>query len=68
MSSRLLDAGQIDWLVETMHKLSNGTSRMATGAVGKNIDLENHSFVVRSRRDGETCEAREFDELCTLLE
>jgi len=188
----LLDAGQIDWLVETIHKLSNGTSRMATGAVGKNIDLyqvnctyfdalgrdetayllarliqffapgipqvyyvgllagqndvelfrrtgvgrdinrhyyerdeieqrlaapvvqklfalirfrnrhpafcgtfellpsaesvleirrrhqdavaelaidlENHSFVVRSRRDGETREAREFDELCTLLE
>jgi len=35
----LLDAGQIDWLVETIHRLSNGTSRLATGAVGKNIDL-----------------------------
>ena len=35
----LLDAGQIDRLVETIHKLSNGTSRMATGAVGKNVDL-----------------------------
>ncbi|MCP4332669.1 MAG: hypothetical protein GY785_08440 [Gammaproteobacteria bacterium] len=32
------------------------------------VNLEDHSFVVRSRRDGETREARTFDELCTLLE
>ncbi len=35
----LLDADEIDWLVETIHRLSNGTSRLATGAVGKNVDL-----------------------------
>jgi len=32
------------------------------------VNLEDHSFVLRSRRDGETREARTFDELCTLLE
>ena len=35
----LLDAGEIDRLVETIHKLSNGTSRLATGAAGNNVDL-----------------------------
>jgi sucrose phosphorylase len=35
----LLDAGQIDELVEAIHDASGGTSREATGAAASNVDL-----------------------------
>ncbi len=35
----LLNAEQIDELVESIHELSNGESRMATGAAASNVDL-----------------------------
>ncbi|MEV6301190.1 sucrose phosphorylase [Actinoplanes sp. NPDC051861] len=35
----LLDAGQIDALVEAIHDASGGTSRLATGAAASNLDL-----------------------------
>lgn len=37
--SGLLDAEQIDWLVEHIHQLSGGTSRLATGDAVRNLDL-----------------------------
>ena len=35
----LLDSGQLDQLVETIHANSGGTSRQATGAAAANVDL-----------------------------
>ena len=37
--SGLLDAEQIDWLVERIHEANNGSSRMATGDAVRNVDL-----------------------------
>lgn len=37
--SGLLDAEQIDWLVERIHQASGGSSRMATGDAMRNVDL-----------------------------
>ncbi len=38
-NSGLLDAEQVDWLVERIHKASGGSSRMATGDAVSNLDL-----------------------------
>jgi sucrose phosphorylase len=53
-SPGLLKPEQIDGLVETIHKLSNGQSKQATGAAANNLDLYqvNCTYLDALGRDG----------------